>query len=122
MIVRGNGPHPPHSTVTNSDTSRYELLLLALSSYILRIKVPDGFTESKRLALSTIPCDNETLQVHCLVHSYQLSKHVRTRRKIHNETQSFAHLLHDQDQELSDKEKTRNRNLDVEGIHQQCTQ
>jgi len=64
----------------------------------------------------------ETLQVHCLLHSYQLSKNVRTRRRIHQETQSFSQLLHEQDRDLSHKEKTRNRNLDIPSIHQQCTQ
>ena len=61
------------------------------------------------------------LQVQCLVHSYQLSKDVRRTDQIRRKTHSFAKILHEQDGELSEKERTRNRKLDVESIHLQCS-
>ena len=100
-------------------TIRYELLLLALSSYILRLRIPKRFPESRRLALSTNP-DIESLRVHCLAHSYQLSQNARRRKQIHQETQSFAAVLREKDRTLTDKEKSLKFDLDVDLINQQC--
>jgi len=90
-----------------------------LSSYILRLRIPKRFPESRRLALSTTP-DIDSLRVHCLTHSYQLSQNARRRKQIHQETQSFATLLREKDRTLTDKEKSLKFDLDVNLINQQC--
>jgi hypothetical protein len=100
-------------------TGRYELLLLSLSSHILRLRLPKRYPESKRLVLSSIP-DVESLRVHCLSHTYQLSRNARRRKQIYQETQSFATLLREKDRILSEKERTCKHDLDVDLILHQC--
>src|SRR5262249_41342859 len=55
-----------------------------------------------------------------LMHNYKLSKDVRRRRRIHEETQSFARLLRQKEAELDEKERKRTNNLDVNAVNQQC--
>jgi hypothetical protein len=115
MIVRGKG------TVPTSFLIRYELLLLSLSSYILRFSLPKEFPESRRLVLGTGNVDSESVRVHVLMHTYQLSRDVRRRKQIYQETQSFAALLREKEQLLNEKERNRKKNLDFKGIVQQCS-
>jgi hypothetical protein len=98
---------------------RYELLLLALSSFILRRQLPAAFPDSRGLVLRDDP-DIELTRAHCLIHSYQLSKDTRRRNQIRKETNSFSTLLQNKDKELSNRERNLNPNLDADVIFQQC--
>ena len=109
-----------HTLLTMMLTIRYELLLMSLSSYILRLRLPKNYPESTRLALNPTPTDIESLRIHCLLHSYQLSRNARNRNQIHKQTQSFSRLLHEKDAKLSERERTCKRDLDVNLIFQQC--
>jgi hypothetical protein len=113
------GERCPHSQTWYLITARYELLLLALSSHILCLRLPNGLPESRRLALSNTP-DVELARVHCLIHMYQLSLDTRRRKQIHRETQSFATLLKEKDRIVSEKERNLRKNIDIESIIQQC--
>jgi hypothetical protein len=115
MIVRGRGT-PTYKRFN----SRYELLLLSLSSYILKRSIPETFPESKRLALHPCP-SNEAVKVHCLMHSYTLSKHTRQHSEIYGNTQHFAKLLNEKDKVQSQKERSRKQNIDIPQIHNQCS-
>jgi hypothetical protein len=91
-----------------------------LSSFILRSSLPpDGLPISRQLVLSTTP-NTEALRIQCLIHSYQLSRDVRRRKRIYHETHSFAALLREKDTTLYEKERTRNLDLDVDLTIRQC--
>lgn len=98
---------------------RYELLLLSLSSYILRSTLPHDYPSSRQLALHPAPSP-DLLRIHCLLHTYQLARDVRARRKIRKDTQSFSKLLHSKDNELTAKEKAQKTKLNYESIVEDC--
>ena len=99
---------------------RYELLILALSSYILRVTLPKPYSASHRLALESSP-DVESLQVHCLMHSYQLARDVRKRKQVNGETQSFAKVLLEKEELLNQKERMQTTKVDVDSVVQDIT-
>jgi len=74
---------------------------------------------SREVALSATP-DPEVLQVHCLMHSYKLSRDLQNRKRIRLETMSFANLLKEKDTRLTARERNLNRNLDINAVIQQC--
>ena len=114
-IVRGIGTHTHSKSINNS----YELLLLALSSYILRTKLPqEAFHGSHNLVLE--PGEGQQVKTHALIHSYTLSKDIRRRKQVYRDTQSFARLLREKDTFLAQKEKSRKQNLDIDSIHRDC--
>ena len=81
--------------------------------------MPKGYNESRDLVLDANP-DPEILKAHVLMHNYKLSKDVRRRKQIHEETQSFSRLLRQKELELVEKERKRTNNLDVDAINQHC--
>jgi hypothetical protein len=58
--------------------------------------------------------------VHCLIHTYQLSRDVRRRHQIHTSTQSFARLLHEKSTHLTLKEKAQTHKINYPSILQDC--
>jgi hypothetical protein len=97
---------------------RYELLLLGLSTYILREKLPTATTHNAKLAVAGV--DVELLRRFCLLCEYELSRDIRRRKKVRQETQAFAKLLRDKDMMLREKERTRKTNIDFDQLNKDC--
>ena len=114
-IVRGKGTHPLNLILR----LRYELLLLALSTYVLRNKIPTKTFRGSRKLLEE-PKAEDVVKVHELIHLYALSKDIRRRNQVHKETQSFSKLLREKDAVLTQKEKSRPQYLDIDSVHKDC--
>jgi len=134
-IVRANGtPLPPTPSFfpdQNSRTAigltwfagRYELLLLSLSSHILRQTLPNRYPSSTRLALSpppTKPYDIDLLRTHNLLHTYTLSHLARQRQKARVQACSFSRLLHEKATDLAAREKRSTHTLDFKTVVSSC--
>ena len=126
MIVRGRGTisitplfynHP--KSLNLQLNCRYELLLLAVSSDILRHTLPKDYRSSRTLALSSSPSPS-LLQIHCLMHLSRLSADVRRRHQIHHQTQSFSRLLHTKHHQLTQKEAAQTKKINYPSIVQDC--
>jgi len=118
-VLSGNGVVVRKSLLEDRQGERYELLLLALSTYVLKQRLRERETGDWSLAREVTLYEGEwnrelqlRIQVWCLVCEYVLSKDVCYRRTLREKTSTFSALLRDHEGNVERKEK--NLNPDIE--------
>lgn len=58
--------------------------------------------------------------MHCLIHTYQLSRDARRRKQVREDTRRFAQVLVEQETRLDEKDRKRKTHLDYDSIVNAC--
>ena len=113
------------SLLEDRQGERYELLLLALSTFVLKRRIQETIShqreysteweQAKGLVTTEVEWSREgqtKMQVWCLLCEYALSKQVRSRRAVREKTNSFVELLRHHETLVTQKEKALNPDID----------